>query len=81
MIEQKTEKALAYAKQHLKASKVGLTIQRQNNRLYLRGVLPPCKGEEKLKQRRLALGGLANIEEIQRAEAEVHQVPSAITIC
>ena len=35
MLDQKTQKALTQANQRLKAGKVGLTIQRQNNRLYL----------------------------------------------
>jgi integrase len=43
-------------------------------------VLPPRKGEEKSKQRRLALGVLANIAGIQRAEAEAHQVAHAIAM-
>lgn len=80
MLDQKTQKALTQANQRLKAGKVGLTIQRQNNRLYLRGVLPPRRGEGKSKQRRLSLGILANLAGVQRAEAEAYQVAHAIAM-
>lgn len=67
---------IAQANGRLKAAKVGIAIQRQGDRLYLRGTFPPKPDSDKKSayQQRLALGIHANPLGIKTAEAEARKV-------
>ena len=58
----------------LKAGRVGLSVTRKNNKLYLRGKMPDPKIPGALKERTIALKINASIAGIQVAEEEARRV-------
>ncbi|MDS3862003.1 site-specific integrase [Thermosynechococcaceae cyanobacterium BACA0444] len=58
----------------LKSSKVGVQIQAQGDRLYLRATLPSKSGDKPAHQQRIALGVMANPAGVSFAEKEARKV-------
>ena len=71
---------IAQANGRLKSAKVGMTIERKGDRLYLRGIFPPKPDSTKKEpyQQRLALGIHANPLGVKLAEAEARKVGALI---
>ena len=67
---------IAQANGRLKSGKVGISIQRQGDRLYLRGTFPPKPDSDKKApyQQRLALGFHANPLGVKNTEAEARKI-------
>jgi len=80
MNARKLQEKLDEANQRLKSGGVGLKIYKRGEKLSLRGTFPPQPGEEKSKQRYLALDVHANPAGIKRAESEAQKVASAIAL-
>ena len=55
----KTLSKLDEANERLKAANVGLSILNRNNKLYLRGILPPKDGQGRAKCQEIAIGARA----------------------
>ena len=80
MSEKDIDGRIAQSNGRLKAANVGIAIQRQGDRLYLRGTFPP-KPHSKVStpcQQRLALGFHANPLGVKNAEAEARKVGALI---
>lgn len=73
---------IAQANGRLKAAKVGIRIERQGDRLWLRGTFPPKPNAQfdKPKQQKFSLGLHANPLGIKLAEAEARKV-AALLAC
>lgn len=73
---------IAQANGRLKAAKVGIRIERQGDRLWLRGTFPPKPNAQfdKPKQQKFALGLNANPLGVKLAEAEARKV-AALLAC
>jgi integrase len=74
----KTLSKLDEANDRLKAANVGLSILNRNNKLYLRGILPPKNGEGKPKRQEIAIGARATAAGIRFAEAEARKVGALV---
>lgn len=76
MTEKDIDGKIAQANGRLRSAKVGIAIQRQGDRLYLRGTFPPKPDSDKKSayQQRLALGIHANPLGVKNAEAEARKV-------
>jgi integrase len=75
-----TTDRLAQANGRLKAGNVGLTLIARNNRIYLRGTLPPKPGSLKTSphQQEIALGIRANPAGVSTAEREARRVGALV---
>lgn len=69
-----SESRINQANGRLKSSKVGVAIQAQGDRLYLRATLPSKSGDRPPYQQRIALGVMANPAGISYAEKEARKV-------
>lgn len=70
------DKQIAQANERLKAGRIGVTIDRLGNRLYLRALLPPKPGvyQAKKKNQRIATGLYANGDGVRQVEGEARKV-------
>ncbi len=66
----------------LKVERIGVTIVKKGNRLYLRGTFPPRPGSTKSRphQQEIALGLLAKAEELFTAEKEARKVGGLLAL-
>lgn len=76
----KEEERLKQVNVRLKSAKIGVTVFRKGNRLYLRATLPPKSGLDRarLYQQDVSLGIYASDEGIKRAEIEAKALGSQL---
>ena len=75
---EKVEAAIREANERLKGARVGLTLWRKDNTLYLRGMMPDPKDPTRKKRRNLSTGLKANIRAVKVAEAKAHEAAGDI---
>jgi len=78
VLDAKIQAKLAEANERLRAANVGITILQRNNKLYLRGVLPPKDGKGKPKRQELATGVRASASGIRFAETEARKIGALV---
>lgn len=69
-----TENRINQANGRLRGSKIGVRIEAQGNRLYLRATLPSKSGDRPPHQQRISLGVMANPAGVSYAEKEARKV-------
>ncbi len=76
MTQNDIDPKISQANGRLRSAKVGISIERKGDRLYLRGILPPKPNSQALNhyQQRLALNIHANPRGLKLAEAEARKV-------
>ena len=75
---EKVEAAIREANERLRGARVGLTVWRKDNTLYLRGMMPDPKDPTRKKRRNLSTGLKANLRAVRVAEAKAHEAAGDI---
>lgn len=74
------EQKLEQINQRLKLANIKLTIQKQGNSLYLRGIFPPKHGDRSWHQQRLSLKVGATPEGLKYAEAKAKEISALLDL-